>query len=301
MDLSSLRAFVQVAREGSFSNAAELLYLTQPAVSKRVAGLENELSIRLFDRVGRQVYLTEAGRQLLPRAEQILQEMADIKRGLSNLSREISGRLVMGTSHHIGLHRLPQVLRRFSDCYPKVELDIRFMESEKACHGVEHGELEMAVVTLPLNPIDTLEIQEIWHDPLCVAIGPDHQLADEGPTPVKKLINYPAVLPTKGTYTRTLLELSIKELQLEVNCTLATDYLETLKMMASIGLGWSLLPEILLEEGEILKLEVPELHLSRSLGIVTHRKRTLSNAANAMRQQLLAHSDTKNTINQATK
>ena len=62
-------------------------------------------------------------------------------------------------------------------------------------------------------------------------------------------------------------------------------------MMTSIGLGWSLLPEILLEEGQILKLEVPELQLSRSLGIVTHRKRTLSNVANAMRQQLLAQSD----------
>ena len=133
MEFASLRAFVQVAREGSFSNAAQGLYLTQPAVSKRVAALEQELSVRLFDRVGRQVLLTEAGRQLLPRAEQILQEMADIRRGLSNLSGEISGRLVMGTSHHIGLHRLPSVLRNFSDAYPKAELDIRFMESEKAC------------------------------------------------------------------------------------------------------------------------------------------------------------------------
>ncbi|MES9854751.1 MAG: LysR family transcriptional regulator [Candidatus Thiodiazotropha sp. L084R] len=291
MDFASLRAFVQVAREGSFSLAGETLYLTQPAVSKRVANLENELSVRLFDRVGRQVFLTEAGQQLLPRAEQILQEMADIQRELSNLSGEISGQLIMGTSHHIGLHRLPPVLRRFTDCYPKVALDIRFMESEKACQAVEHSELEMAVVTLPLNPIDTLDTQRIWHDPLCVAVGPDHDLAQQRTISASQLIEYPAVLPTKGTYTRTLLEQSIKQLQLEVDCTLATDYLETLKMMTNIGLGWSLLPEIFLEGGEIRKIEVPELQLNRSLGIVTHRKRTLSNAANAMRQQLLAHGD----------
>lgn len=291
MDFASLRAFVQVAREGSFSLAGETLYLTQPAVSKRVAALENELSVRLFDRVGRQIFLTEAGQQLLPRAEQILQEMADIQRGLSNLSGEISGQLIMGTSHHIGLHRLPPVLRGFTDCYPKAALDIRFMESEKACQAVEHGELEMAVVTLPLNPIETLETRKIWHDPLCVAIGPDHELAQQGSIAAAQLVDYPAVLPTKGTYTRTLLEQSVNEMQLEVNCTLATDYLETLKMMTSIGLGWSLLPEIFLDGGEIQKLEVPELQLSRSLGIVTHRKRTLSNAANAMSQQLLAHSD----------
>lgn len=291
MDFASLRAFVQVAREGSFSLAGESLYLTQPAVSKRVAGLESELSVPLFDRVGRQIFLTEAGEQLLPRAEQILQEMADIQRELSNLSGEISGQLIMGTSHHIGLHRLPPVLRHFSDCYPNAVLDIRFMESEKACQAVEHGELEMAVVTLPLNPIDTLDTQKIWHDPLCVAIGLDHELAQQQTIPAAQLVKYPAVLPTQGTYTRALLEQSVRELQLEVNCTLATDYLETLKMMASIGLGWSLLPEIFLEGGEIRKLEVPELQLSRSLGIVTHRKRTLSNAATAMRQQLLAHGD----------
>ncbi|MEW8206762.1 MAG: LysR family transcriptional regulator substrate-binding protein, partial [Candidatus Thiodiazotropha taylori] len=94
---------------------------------------------------------------------------------------------------------------------------------------------------------------------------------------------------------RTLLEQSINDRQLNINCTLATDYLETLKMMTSIGLGWSLLPEILLEEGQILKLEVAELQLSRSLGIVTHRKRTLSNVANAMRQQLLAQSNLETT------
>jgi DNA-binding transcriptional LysR family regulator len=294
MEFTSLRAFVQVAREGSFSTAAENLFLTQPAVSKRVAALEQELSARLFDRVGRQIFLTEAGRQLLPRAEQILLDMEDIRRGLSNLSGEISGRLVMGTSHHIGLHRLPPVLRNFSDTYPKAELDIRFMESEKACLAVEHGELEMAVVTLPLNPIEALDVLKIWHDPLCFTVGPDHQLANQNSINLQALVNYPAVLPTKGTYTRTLLEESINERKLEVNCTLATDYLETLKMMTSIGLGWSLLPEILLEEGQILKLKLPELQLSRSLGIVTHRKRTLSNVANAMRQQLLAQSDLQN-------
>jgi DNA-binding transcriptional LysR family regulator len=291
MEFSSLRAFVQVARQGSFSAAADSLYLTQPAVSKRVAALESDLSVKLFDRVGRQIFLTEAGHQLLPRAEQIMQDMVDIRRGLSNLSGEVAGRLVMGTSHHIGLHRLPAVLRYFTDAYPNVTLDIQFMESERACLAVEHGELEMAVVTLPLNPVEILLTQKIWHDPLCIAIAPDHGLAQHKTVSVSKLVTYPAVLPTKGTYTRTLLEQSVSEWQLEVNCTLATDYLETLKMMAGIKLGWSLLPEKLLEQGLIQKLEVPELKLNRSLGIVTHRKRTLSNAANAMYQQLLAHGD----------
>jgi DNA-binding transcriptional LysR family regulator len=286
MDLASLRAFVEVAHAGSFSLAAESLFLTQPAISKRIAGLEGELSTRLFDRAGRQVLLTEAGRQLLPRAEHIIHELTDIRRELSNLSGEVAGGLAMATSHHIGLHRLPLVLRTYSENYPKVELDIRFMESERACQAVEHGELELAVVTLPLTPAEALNTEIIWRDPLRPVVGLDHPLAKQSKVTVEELLNHPAVLPTRGTYTRTILEQRVNQLHAQVNCTLSTDYLETLKMMVSIGLGWSLLPEILLDE-HLTSLQIPELDLTRSLGIVTHHKRTLSNAAGAMRRLLL--------------
>jgi DNA-binding transcriptional LysR family regulator len=286
MDLASLRAFVEVARTGSFSLAAESLFLTQPAISKRIAGLEEELATRLFDRAGRQILLTEAGHHLLPRAERIIHELTDIRRELNNLSGEVAGSLAMATSHHIGLHRLPQVLRTYSDSYPEVELAIRFMGSEKACQAVEQGELELAIVTLPLTPANALQTEVIWQDPLRPVVGLDHPLSKADAVTVQQLLAHPAVLPTRGTYTRTILEQRVERLHGHVDCTLSTDYLETLKMMVSIGLGWSLLPEILLDE-HLKPLAIPELGLTRSLGIVTHRKRTLSNAAQAMRRLLL--------------
>jgi DNA-binding transcriptional LysR family regulator len=286
MELNTLRAFVQVAHDGSFSLAAEHLYLTQPAISKRIAALEGELDTRLFDRMGRQVFLTEAGRHLLPRAEYIIDQLTDIRRELANLTGRISGSLAMATSHHIGLHRLPAVLRSYSDTNPQVELDIRFMESERACQSVEQGELELAIITLPLNPVETLQSRTIWRDPLAVVVGLDHPLAEEKSVSLRELVVHSAVLPTRGTYTRTLIEQRISQHHLHINCSLSTDYLETLKMMTSIGLGWSILPEILLDD-DLVRLWVPELTLNRSLGIVTHRRRTLSNAARAMRELLL--------------
>lgn len=285
MDLASLRAFVEVARAGSFSLAAETLYLTQPAISKRIASLEEELAARLFDRAGRQVRLTEAGLHLLPRAERIIHELTDIRRELANLSGEVAGRLAIATSHHIGLHRLPAVLRSYADHYPGVELDIRFMESERACQAVEHGELELAVVTLPLKPAAPLQTEVIWNDPLKTVVSPGHPLARRRRTALDELLAYPAVLPTRRTYTRTLLEQRIAAQHRQIRCTLSTDYLETLKMMVSIGLGWSLLPEIMLDE-HVKPVLIQGLDLTRSLGIVTHRRRTLSNAALAMRRLL---------------
>ena len=118
MDIAALKAFIAVADSGSFSLAAEQLFLTQPAISKRVSALENELEARLFDRIGRSVSLTEAGQALLPRARNILLNLEDSVRALSNLSGEVHGTLRFGTSHHIGLRRLPPVLKAFVQAYP---------------------------------------------------------------------------------------------------------------------------------------------------------------------------------------
>ena len=121
LDLANLSAFIAIAETGSFSGAAERLFLTQPAISKRIAGLEQQLDVRLFDRLGREVTLTEAGRALLPRAYQILNVLDDTRRALTNLSGEVSGRLTLATSHHIGLHRPPpQNDNRhfYNECHP---------------------------------------------------------------------------------------------------------------------------------------------------------------------------------------
>jgi len=132
VDTANLSAFLAVADSGSFSRAAEQLHITQPAVSKRIALLEQQLDARLFDRIGRHVTLTEAGRALKPRAELVLQTLTDTRRALGKLSGQVRGRLSMATSHHIGLHRLPPVLRRFTKAYPGVALDIDFLDSEVA-------------------------------------------------------------------------------------------------------------------------------------------------------------------------
>ena len=107
MDSLSLNAFVVVAEQGSFSRAAELLFVTQPAVSKRIVKLENELKTQLFDRIGRNVALTTAGQHLLPKAKAILEAMENTSHELTNLSGAVGGRLRIATSHHISLHRLP--------------------------------------------------------------------------------------------------------------------------------------------------------------------------------------------------
>ena len=290
MDISNLSAFIAVAETGSFTEASAQLFLTQPAVSKRVASLETELDMQLFDRIGRKVTLTEAGHALLVRARNIIQQVEDSKRAIQNLSGRIAGKLSIGTSHHIGLHRLPPVLREFTHRYPDVELDLHFMDSEEACHAIEHGDLELGIVTLPLVPAKILHTYVVWSDPLDIVINHSHPLAKEKKIEPQQLAKYSAILPTRGTYTRQIFEHTLKKHKLDLKVGLSTNYLETIKMMVSVGLGWSVLPRSMLSE-ELRTLKIEGIKLERKLGVVWHSGHTLSNAARAM-SKLLEHMET---------
>lgn len=287
MDTANLSAFVSVATTGSFSQAAESLHLTQPAVSKRVAVLEQQLEARLFDRIGRNVSLTEAGRALLPRAVQVLQTLDDTRRALSNMSSEVQGRLVLGTSHHIGLHRLPPVLRAFTRRYPAVSLDIRFLDSEVAYEQVLHGDIELAIITLAPSLEDPIVAHRIWNDPLDFVVAPDHPLAVAESVSLAQLADCPAVFPGPNTFTHRVVSRLFQQYNVAPTISMTTNYLETIRMMVSIGLAWSVLPRTMVDE-QLRSLNVTNGSLSRQLGCIWHSGRTLSNAGKALIELLQA-------------
>lgn len=278
METIALKTFLDVASTGSFSASAERLHVSQPAISKRIAALESQLGQALLDRVGRQVLLTEAGHALLPYAQQVLSSLEDARRRLSQLHEGVAGRLSLGTSHHIGLHRLPPVLRRFIEDYPAVDLDMHFMDSEQACDAVLAGSLEMAIVTLPPNEQPRLATELLWPDPLDVVVCADHPLASETRVSLRSLAQFPAVLPDAQTYTHRIIRAALADIAQPLRIRLATNYLETLRMLTGIGLGWSVLPRSMLDQN-LRALRVPGLSLRRELGIVRHRGRAESAAA----------------------
>ncbi|SFM66722.1 transcriptional regulator, LysR family [Ectothiorhodospira mobilis] len=279
MTPENLKAFITVAATGSFSAAAQQLHLTQPAVSKRVAALETALDRRLFDRIGRRVHLTEAGRVLLPRARQVMDAMDEARRLLDTLSGRVEGPLLLATSHHIGLWRLPPVLQAFAARHPAVELDLRFMDSEEACRAAEQGAVDLAVVTLPSPPSPLLTARQVWDDPLVLLTAPDHPLAS-GAVDTARLGQYPALLPPAGTFTRGLVDTAFARHGIRPPRVLETHYLESLRMMIRIGLGWGILPRSMAQG--LHTLDWPGLGLRRALGWVAHRDRTRSNAASAL-------------------
>ena len=281
IQIAQINAFLAVAELESFSLAAEKLHITQPAVSKRIRQLEQGLNASLFDRIGKRSIMTPNGKAFKPHAERILLELETFASSLSRQLSTPSGSLSLATSHHIGLHRLPRVLRDFKIRYPQVELDLHFMDSEDACAAIAANELELAIVTLPENSDAKLDCEPVWIDRLVVVLAPDHALAGAEQIEARDLLAHAAILPSLGTFTRRIINNLFASGTDQLRIALETNYLETIKVMVSANLGWSILPQSMVDSSLVGKA-LRGLEVHRPLGIVTRRHRTLSLSSSAL-------------------
>ncbi|MCZ6641989.1 MAG: LysR family transcriptional regulator, partial [Gammaproteobacteria bacterium] len=261
MNWTELTTFVAVADCLSFSQAAIKLKLTQPAVSKRIQALEAQLGTILFDRLGKRVYLTDAGHLLQPRARTLLQSLADTERLLQNLNNRIEGALRLATSHHVGLHRLAPVLKNFTHDHAAVKLDIRFEDSEAAHDLVRRADSELAVVTLDPKGSNDLHYHPLWDDPLCFVVSEEHDLARAGFAPLKTLATEPVILPGLATYTGRIVVEVFAAMNIPLQPVMSTNYLETISMLVGTGLGWSVLPRSMVHAPMVaLATDAPHMH-----------------------------------------
>ena len=277
MNTKDLDTFLAVAETRSFSEAAQVLNITQPAVTKRIQAFEQNLDATLFDRVGKRVHLTAAGEVMLHEARTLIGSWSDTQRKIANISSNVSGPLKLATSHHIGLHRLAPVLQAYRATYSDVALNITFEDSEVAHEMLTLGEIELAVVTLNPEGAGNLSYTPVWHDPLRFVTAPGTRTAKR--LSLNDLANLPCVLPGTATFTGRIVLDRFAAAGIDLKPAMSTNYLETLSMLVRVGLGWSVLPESMAGDLKILNVDCPEM--SRTLGCVTHPARALSNAARA--------------------
>lgn len=279
MDKHNLNAFIAVAKTKSFSSAAEILHVTQSTISKRIALLETTMGQKLFDRIARQVSVTPAGAELLPRAKHMVQEYQNAIQAINDLAGNTSGILRLAISHHLGLHRLPPLLKTYAQEHPDVILDIEFMDSEKAYEQVLQGHSEVAVITLALEQHYNITRNKIWNDCLRFVCAQDHPLSKVQEPRLAHLAEYPVILPGLNTYTGRIVQNIFQAEDIRLKSPMSTNYLETISTMVEVGLGWSVLPETLVKNLHVIPIY--GCHIQRELGYIHHTKKTLSNSAKA--------------------
>jgi len=279
MNFYQLAYFKKVAETNSISRAADTLLITQPAVSRQIKALEDELGERLFDRIGKKVYLTRAGEVLYAHVGRILRSVEEAKIAVKDMSAECSGQLIIGTSDHISIHRLPDVLKAYINAFPKVDLKLRCHRSETIVDLVNRNLVDLGVVTLP-HMSARLVSKTIWKDPMSLVFSKNHPLASLGIIRLKDIAHYGMILPEPGTATRKMIDLAFSKKRLTPNVTMEVAYLETIKSLVRVGLGISVLPDKAVEtevkSGVLAKARIVDVIFSRDLGVVYLKDKFLS-------------------------
>jgi len=273
MDIETerLKAFVAVARERSFSRAAEKLFRTQPAVSQAVRLLEDEIGERLFVRRGRIVALTRAGRILLEHADAAFGTLAKAVAEIEALRELRTGEVTIAASDTTTCYFLPPILKVFRNAYPEVELRILNRPSPLAGEQVAAREADLGIVTLPLtNPRLASEALAVRED---VAIcGRDHPLARRRRISLADLAAYPLLLLDRGSNTRTFIDGQLRRGNMNPTVAMELGSIEVIKKLVQLGFGVSIVPRIAVEEearrGHLHALRVFPKREWRSLGVV---------------------------------
>ena len=283
MDTNAIKAFIAVAETTSVTKGSKKLFLTQRAISRRIAQLEEQLGVRLFDRVNKKMFLTLAGSKLLPKCKQIMADIELAAREASYMGDKVMGHLTVGMSHHVSLYRAPENLKRYQDLYPDVELDLNFLPSEDAISLVERGKLELALVTLPKKPIPNLDFIAIWRDELYIAIPNDKEYLNAS---LEDLSKKPVILPHPTSTTRKNIDKIFADQNLSFAHITETSNFEVIGKMIETGLGWSVMPSHMMNS-KIVHTHADTFVAIRTQGVVKHSQRQLSLASEALLKLLV--------------
>lgn len=279
LDHQNILAFLAVAETGSFSTAASKLFITQPAVSKRIALLEQQLGLSLFERLTRQIALTEAGAALLPAARQVRQALEDFTSASLPNNQPLQGRLPIALSHYAGLHLLPAALTAFNQRYPEVLLDLQFMDSEAAILAVTQGTVRLAYGTLGQAQNPQTHVTPLWRErlvPLCAL----RHLNDKTKSIHELAARLPIILPATQTSTRRSIDCWLMAQGIAPLAVIEVNQLDSIALLVGTGIGWSVLPETL-NNPQLAVIKTPNIPPpERSLGLITR-----ANSANRHRPE----------------
>lgn len=191
MELDQLRYFLRVAERGSFTRAAEDLMISQPALSRSIQKLEEEIGQPVFERKTRSVSLTDAGTLLQARVQQVFSILEDAKAEITDDG--VSGRIRIGAIPTIGPYFLPEVLSRFSAAFPKATLVVQENTTDPLLKSCTQGEIDLAIVALPI-PAKYLEVEELFEEELLLVLPPDHPLVHKSRIRLSDVEPFPFVL-----------------------------------------------------------------------------------------------------------
>jgi len=281
MDLGELQVFLTVAKEGSFSRAAERLYRTQPAVSLTIRKLEESLEQPLFVRGARPVRLTDAGTLLRDYAERLLNLRDEVKQGLLELEGLKRGELSLGVNES-SIHALLPALASFREAHPGVQVRVHRMFSRDIPHEVVNYRLDLGAVSFV--PRDAqLQATEILKDELTLVVPPKHPLAKRKDVDIEELGQEAFIAHiVESPFRRKVIELFTRH-RTALNMPMEMPTIESIKRFVQMGMGVAIVPRMCVtwevEHGWLKEVRIRQLNIPRHLYLISRRGARLPHTA----------------------
>lgn len=248
MDVQELEAFWWIAQTGSFNRAAERLYLTQPSVTARIQALEKELGHLLFERKPRGVRLTDAGRALLPHAERVLHDIRKARQSIADLMSATGGTLTVGCALTTSTYTLPEILARYKDKHPAVEIAVRTGRSQQVIQLVLEDTVQLGLVHAPINPHPEIHQIPLYAEEIVLVAHPRHPVNQEERVTPDRLASEPFLTTDRSSGYWSLVEQFWASNGLVPRITMDLDSIEAAKRMVLHGLGVTMLPRNCVEQ-----------------------------------------------------
>jgi len=286
VELDQLRYFLQVAERGNFTRAAEDLAISQPALSRSIQKLEEELGQPVFERKARSVSLTDAGTLLQARAQQVLTILEDTKAEITDDGE--SGRVRVGAIPTIAPYFLPDVLRQFSKEFPKATLIVQENTTDHLIKSCTQGEIDLAILALPI-PAKYLEVEELFDEELFLVLPPDHLLAEKKSIRLSDVEPLPFVLLDEAHCLSDNIVSFCRQRSFQPVSVEKTSQLAMVQELVSLSHGVSMIPAMAKNIDQCDRRVYRSFtgrRPSRTIAVAWNPYRFQSRLINAFRQQL---------------
>lgn len=277
LNLGNLATFRLVVQRGSFSAAADVLGISQPAVSLQIRQLEQFLKVRLIERTGRGIKATSAGMALLLHGERIDQAVNEAVQAVNECSENVSGSMMLGTGATACIHLLPPLLQRLRERYPLLTVGVTTGNTPEIVRAIEENRLDLGLVTLPVSGRN-LEVTPVQREEFVLIIAPQPKEYSLQATP-DGLVAQPLIAFEQGSGTRDLIDGWFQRAGVQAKPEMQLGSIEAIKRMVSAGLGYSIIPRMAVEatrdrEGLHVYSLTPPLY--RQLAVVMRQDRVFS-------------------------
>ena len=294
MQIHQLRYFCAVARNGSFTRAAQQEHLAQPSLSQQVRKLEDELGTKLFDRLGRTVRLTQLGEAFLPRAEAIMRLIDSAKLEIQEMAGTEQGKLVIGAIPTVAPYFLPPHLASFARQFPRVQIRIVEEVTHKLLGLVQQGAVDLALLALPVPATHCL-CHELFRERLYVVVPRNHRLASSSHARLAQIENDPFLLLKEGHCFRENTLSMCARARLQPNVVFESGHFATILAMVAAGSGVSVVPQMAVEETEGCRfIPLSDDSAYRRVGILQLRHHFRSRVHRAFLEHLQAEQKRRN-------